>query len=143
MLWLYGPMPSSRVYGILMILSSLDLNFFMGPKLRVYHDFVDHLFSFQKCFFFLISFENFSFYWKFLKKIIYKSFFFFVFCFLNSSPWKLFFAKHFFFLNSFLCNIYIYWKFHLKKLLKIFFFNFFSLQKTFFFSWNFLFGVAL
>ena len=84
----------------------------IGPKLRVYHGFVDHLLSF-----FWIFLLNFYFYflfwsWKlfflfflkipFLKKIIYKRIFF-----------NYFLCKTFLFLNSFsLQKIFFFFKFH-------------------------------
>ena len=93
MLWLYGPIPSSKVYGILMILGSLVLKFFfwMDLEFRVYHGFVNHLLSsfwifLFKFFFFFFSKNFLFFFWKFfslffssenssLKKNIYKIFF--------------------------------------------------------------------
>ena len=129
--------------------------FWMDPKLRIYHGFVDHLSSSFRIFL-LIFFQNF-FIWKFflflylkipfLKKNIYKRFFFF----FNSFPWKFFsFAKHFFSWILFLCKFFFFKIPLLKNIFTkdYFFENFSSLQKNSFlklflckrlFFWKFFF----
>ena len=138
MLWLYSPIPSSKVYDIFMNLGSLDLEFFwMGPTLRVYHlsssfwIFLFKTFFIFIIFYFIKTFPYF-FFWKFIswKKNIYKSFFS-----KNLSLKIFFFAKKFLSWIIFLCKI-LFENSTSKKIIKVFTNHFFF--KLFFIFFFFL-----
>ena len=112
--------------------------FWMDPKLRIYHGFVDHLPSSFRIFL-LIFFQNF-FIWKFflflylkipfLKKNIYKRFFFLILFLENFFPLQNISFLEFFFFAIF----FFFWKISLLKKLftkDYFFENFSFLQKDF------------